>query len=515
MRTDHASPSQKWVIDCHPSHDLRKELDPKRPKALAPCQFEGFREGDTMPIVKEFEVRGLFGFFDHKIPLLPTGLTIVHGPNGSGKTMILRIIHLLCSGDFEGLRSLPFDSASVTLADGLRVHAQRSEVSSPTVRGRASRTRPLWDITLSGTTPDGEQLDAWTVPRVNPRRSRRLATDSSFFIEMVLPNLQRLSDAEWFDELSAETLGAIDILSKYGEDLPPEAVEYLRTQSRPAWLEDFDGRVPTRFISAERLIQITQPSDHEYRREKPRIEPTVSVYARKLAAEVQVRLTELSRKSAELDRTFPDRVFNRWSESEKDQTQYIRRSALEARLKTMQRERQSLVRAGMAPPGELIDIGSVPNTKYAKRMLTVYLDDMKQKSSVVNHVAERVNLFLDLVNSRLMLKELQLDEQDGFVVRTASGSVITADKLSSGEQHEIVITYELLFEVPRDALVLIDEPELSLHVHWQLQFLSDIERIRGVAPFNLLVATHSPQIVNDEWDKTVRLERPNGGFGVT
>lgn len=461
-----------------------------------------------MATVKEFEVRGLFGLFNHTIPIGPAGLTIVHGPNGSGKTMILRIIHFLFSGDYEGLRGLPFDSAIVSLSDGTRIIADRSEVKTPPRRTSPPRRGVLWDLNLSGTASDGQPLEAWAVPRTGPRQSGRYAHETASFIEVMLPNLQRLSAAEWFDELSAETLSAIDVLAKYGEGLPPEALDYLRNQSRPSWLDDFEGSVPTRFISAERLIQITPSPEPGYRRDEPRIEPTVSVYARKLAVEIQKRLTELSKKSAELDRTFPDRVFSRWSESEKDQAKYIRLSGLESQLKTMETARQTLVRAGMAPPGELIDIGSVPNTKYAKRMLVVYLDDMDQKNSVVKQTADRVNLFLDLVNARLMLKEIQLDEREGFLVRTASGSEITPDKLSSGEQHEVVIAYELLFEVPEGALVLIDEPELSLHVHWQLQFLQDVERIRKVAPFSLLVATHSPQIVNEEWDKTVRLERP-------
>jgi len=39
--------------------------------------------------------------------------------------------------------------------------------------------------------------------------------------------------------------------------------------------------------------------------------------------------------------------------------------------------------------------------------------------------------------------------------------------LSSGEQQEVVMLYELLFCVQPGTLVLIDEPELSLHVVWQ------------------------------------------------
>ena len=45
--------------------------------------------------IKEFTVLGLFDQFDHTIPLHEGGITIIHGPNGFGKTMMLRIIEAI------------------------------------------------------------------------------------------------------------------------------------------------------------------------------------------------------------------------------------------------------------------------------------------------------------------------------------------------------------------------------------------------------------------------------------
>lgn len=78
--------------------------------------------------------------------------------------------------------------------------------------------------------------------------------------------------------------------------------------------------------------------------------------------------------------------------------------------------------------------------------------------------------------------------------------------LSSGEQQEVVLLYELLFKVKAGTLVLIDEPELSLHVVWQKQFLDDLFKIIELQKINIVVATHSPQIINNHWDLTVDLE---------
>ena len=52
---------------------------------------------------------------------------------------------------------------------------------------------------------------------------------------------------------------------------------------------------------------------------------------------------------------------------------------------------------------------------------------------------------------------------------------------------------------------MIDEPEISLNVVWQRRFLDDLERIVELRDFDVLIATHSPQIISDKWDWMVAL----------
>ena len=55
------------------------------------------------------------------------------------------------------------------------------------------------------------------------------------------------------------------------------------------------------------------------------------------------------------------------------------------------------------------------------------------------------------------------------------------------------------------SLVLIDEPELSLHVGWQVNFLKDLQEVTKLADLDIMMATHSPDIIQDRWDLTVEL----------
>ena len=67
------------------------------------------------------------------------------------------------------------------------------------------------------------------------------------------------------------------------------------------------------------------------------------------------------------------------------------------------------------------------------------------------------------------------------------------------------------FRIPDNSLILIDEPELSLHVAWQAQFLKDLETMATLSNFHAILATHSPEIIGDRWDLTITLQGLNGG----
>jgi predicted ATPase len=71
-------------------------------------------------------------------------------------------------------------------------------------------------------------------------------------------------------------------------------------------------------------------------------------------------------------------------------------------------------------------------------------------------------------------------------------------KASSGQQQMLCSMFGLLSELRDGSIVLIDEPELSLHPTWQMDFLdrlsSILEQFKGC---HVIVATHSPLIAQN------------------
>ncbi|HVV09182.1 AAA family ATPase, partial [Amycolatopsis sp.] len=126
------------------------------------------------------------------------------------------------------------------------------------------------------------------------------------------------------------------------------------------------------------------------------------------------------------------------------------------------------------------------------------------KLQTYKFLLEKIELFRDIINARFRFKEMTIDKRKGFLFHFGEKE-IGPDQLSSGEQHELVITYDLLFQVEHGSLVMVDEPEISLHVAWQQQFISDVRRIARLTGIRFIIATHSPQIIHTWHDRAIAL----------
>ena len=106
-------------------------------------------------------------------------------------------------------------------------------------------------------------------------------------------------------------------------------------------------------------------------------------------------------------------------------------------------------------------------------------------------------------------KTIDVTDTGKLIVTMNNGTTLPLCKLSSGEIQILLMFYTILFHSKTGGAVIVDEPEISLHVSWQQKMGSlflDISRTRDI---QLLVATHSPQIIHDRWDlaKELRAER--------
>lgn len=76
-------------------------------------------------------------------------------------------------------------------------------------------------------------------------------------------------------------------------------------------------------------------------------------------------------------------------------------------------------------------------------------------------------------------------------VQTTDQSQISVASLSSGEKHALRILIEMLYA--EQGPLLIDEPEISMHVDWQRELIPSMQSVNKDA--QLILATHSPEIL--------------------
>ena len=110
-----------------------------------------------------------------------------------------------------------------------------------------------------------------------------------------------------------------------------------------------------------------------------------------------------------------------------------------------------------------------------------------------------INRFLETI-SRLFSRGKKLGLTDNELqILLADGRILPIAQLSSGEKHLIKILLTSMTSGPN--AILIDEPELSLHLDWQRLFVQTILSLNPNC--QLILASHSPEVMADVPDECI------------
>lgn len=198
---------------------------------------------------------------------------------------------------------------------------------------------------------------------------------------------------------------------------------------------------------------------------------TVEQYVEYIAQRIQRLLALYGNTSQERDRTFPARIVYRGDQPT------LSAAELKQRFDNIEKRRSQLIELGfLGKEQEGLSQPPEESLMHKADVLSVYVGDVEKKFEVFDDMAARLSLFLDIINRRLKYKSVRIGPEKTFIFESQVGKIAPQD-LSSGEQHELVLLYELLFKVEKVWLVLIDEPEISLHIEWLNEYLNDLMKI--------------------------------------
>lgn len=137
-------------------------------------------------------------------------------------------------------------------------------------------------------------------------------------------------------------------------------------------------------------------------------------------------------------------------------------------------------------------------TEILKGKLLEGSEETMAQVSVLKQIVERS----DFANKRF-----EVDKAFGFrfVAKDQNETKLSMSSLSSGEQHILLQALYLLFEAPTGTLVLIDEPEMSFHLSWQGDYLTNLLDIVSLRQIQCIISTHSPFVFKSQYSRSIDL----------
>jgi len=128
----------------------------------------------------------------------------------------------------------------------------------------------------------------------------------------------------------------------------------------------------------------------------------------------------------------------------------------------------------------------------------------KAQLDKIQSLYDTKNLFIAKINSLFAHTEKTFDEKNFCFKKNNIENPIEIKKLSSGEKQILIILLTTLLQDNRKTILLLDEPEISLHVDWQREL---INHIRALNPnCQIIMSTHSPSVYYKGWtDKAYRI----------
>ena len=217
---------------------------------------------------------------------------------------------------------------------------------------------------------------------------------------------------------------------------------------------------------------------------------------------IQQALKDYAQTVREHERNLPEQLLQALQGTEEVLTAELR--DLFVRLQEQERRLEELQLISPGATESILPTGA-NHLPEQGRLLRCYCENILERFHTLQHCAHRLKLLLDTLNLWLHRKHFQTDSTGQLELRVMdrNGELrqpLSLDKLSSGEQQLVYLLGLLIFDTQPKQLVLLDEPELSLHPAWQDDFFPLLQQICELNGCYLLMATHSPSLVGDDWN---------------
>ncbi|MCG9134153.1 ATP-binding protein [Candidatus Poribacteria bacterium] len=417
-------------------------------------------------LIESFKITKLWGYRDIDL-IFNRDVNCLIGVNGSGKTTILNLLYSILSGDLRSILNINFQQAKIGLRgfQGKPVRTIKVDVTDEFLKFKV------------GQKPHNIPIDILSDSRLTRFSSR-------YFYEKkdVIRNM--LSE-----EIDGELTPLVPLvwlpISRRLPVTEDEEEQYIRREG----LESVDLRLKELLAGISRYHSILNAQLSERYGEFERQVLSVILYSKNLD-----RLDLTPSSPTEVEKVQLLGAF---------EASGLLNSEIHSRIDDHFAAVERVVKRITENPNvyEEEDILVLPLISRTKDMV----EFARKLEQYRKDIFAPLHLYEDTVNSFLKEKTIKVDESDGLKIESSSKSVLNWRDLSSGEKQILILLTQALLKFDEPVVYIADEPELSLHVTWQGKLLESLVMLGGQK--QIIVATHSPDIVGKFQDKVIDLGR--------
>jgi predicted ATP-binding protein involved in virulence len=444
-------------------------------------------------MLHSIRITKLFGRFDYELSFPNEGIMIVTGPNGYGKSTILRIINHFCNNNLLKVLSYSFKKL-VFVCDNKSIHIVKNKNTFMI----DNHEFPYPEMNSYTSQNDKRMVLFPTIRKVG--KDDYLFLRNSEVIQLPHGLLNQFN----FEKLDiVEQSIVFSMLDSLDEKKSQKAIKNLIFEINSVFnlikeIQNDIGKV--HFIQEQRLIEKREIHEADINQSKTEYITVIFDNSEKLKFELNEVMKKHSTLSSNLDSTYIKRLF----QANRNE---LPSSEVSEKLRELEKKQEKLKKYGLADIENASYLNKLDENKL--RMfgieLSIYLEDANAKYEVFEGIIDKLELFEQIVNEKLTFKKMALSRNEGIVVKSDEGVPLSLNDLSSGEQEIIVLFYKLIFESDVN-LLLIDEPEISLHIAWQKELMENLKSVVNLKKdIQVIIATHSPQIISNNWDLQIDL----------
>ncbi|CRM86325.1 putative bacteriocin export ABC transporter, lactococcin 972 group [Pseudomonas sp. 22 E 5] len=428
--------------------------------------------------IKSIELEGIHQRYDLNINFFDS-LNVLHGQNGTGKSTLVHILANLANCDFLRFIYLDFKSIIVGYSSGLRLGIFKSEGENTY---RIRNLNSLFDPGFIFFTEEALKSLAMTEEDKAPSREyvSELTARLGVFVEKNgIPRIKTSYFPAFRTMLEAWSSQFEEDFRRFGRT----SSYSIPTQKVTAFARNLFGKF---------LPVINYPSplsiEHNLREEIRDAHLKIARYESSVFSESFVKVFSAILSDEEGTAQEAERLLEEISELTTE-TALNKLANLEGPSHTYG-QLQNLV-------GKSRESKELASS--ATGALKVYRDALKERRDFQASIFAKIDKYFDAVNAFLEQKELHYVPDSSRRVpkvglKFKDGAWSSIRVMSSGERQLLTMLYAVT-KMSSDSLVLIDEPELSLHIDWQEELLSKMMGQLGGR--QIIVCTHSPSIASD------------------